>query len=543
MLHLKKINKYNESYSEVTFDDFTKQIKEPFDFNFLIPYSLGCSQRLHKEINQLYAKDKELFYKAYKESPFYNDYRILALSVLNQDATQKLIGIFFTLDENQKSSLTLSLIKVGFKFIYQYINQTNAIDIYEIRDLSLKYAKKHNLSIIYGSCHVFAITLYLCSTFNRKICLEDTLSSVNLIKSSFLTIEYNYSFNALGNVNDSEIKDFINKYKDFPLKKSSALSLNHFITDLNNIFKNDKLKNSQFQLTNEEINNCINEHDFSTGLTKIATFLQLSGINIIDLQNITPISYSDITRMLNYTFYILKDDKSDLTVGNFLGILVLLDALVKDYKTVKNKLLNTSIEETLLEVQNLRFDYHKKIKSLESIESDLIRENESQKNLIKQQQAMINKLEKEKELTLAHAESINHQNIILSQMINEIENINKIINEATDSKKISYAEMINYLSMKKIIIIGGDTKWQSNLSKVLTNIKYLSPTDVNKNLKYIINFDVIFFNPSVNNHSMFYKIQNTLKNSSTPLCYCGIHTNIEKSIEHIYFSLHEKLNS
>ena len=515
----------------MSFDSFEKQFDRKFDFNFFIPYSLGCSELLHNKINEIYSLNKETYHQAYKNSTYFNDDKILSLSVLNQVSTQRLIGILSVVEPLEKEKIILKLIKISFKFIYQYVRRVRSVDIYEIRDISLDYAKKKKLSKIYGSAHVFFITLYLCKVFDKKINLEDNMSSVNLVESSIENIHVTYSFESIGIQNEEDfIKQFKAQYSNFPLKKFDSLSLNHFITNLNHSYKMDRKDTVK---TNEQLNELANKHDFVKGLTIVAVYLGINKINFIDLQNITPIEDSSVNDILNYIHFTQEGKDEKITTGYLLGALSMLNALIMDYKKVKNELLNTSIEDALLEAKNIRELYGSKLNSLQAIERDLIYINSSQKNTIEFQQQEMNNLRKSNELLSERLSKLEEQNFVLNNIVTDIQDISY----TSSSSPINQQMMIEFLSRKKIIVIGGDPKWISQLINTLPNLDNISPDDLNRDLKYISNYEAVFFNYKVNNHSMFNKIKKSLKNSETLLYYCGEFSNIEKNIYYFYSRL------
>ena len=209
--------------SFVTFDKYYELLETEIDFEFFVAYSLGCSNLLHQKIADQYSSNKEKYYSAYKNSPYYKDFRITSLSVSNQLTTQYLIGIINCMDPEEKEKYLLNLIKIPFKFIHNHIVTKTKVDIYYIRDLSLKYAEKNSLSVIFGSIHVFSISLYLCKILNKTILLEHDFFMVNLLRKSFEFVNTPRSFNSL-EINIEEINKFKKNYSNFPLKKNTKLS-------------------------------------------------------------------------------------------------------------------------------------------------------------------------------------------------------------------------------------------------------------------------------------------------------------------------------
>ncbi|MFY2308866.1 hypothetical protein ACOSZE_15525 [Lysinibacillus fusiformis] len=534
-------NSLNAKDSITNFDKYYEILDTEIDFDFYIPYSLGCSNLLHKKIFTQYSLDKEKYYNAYKNSPFYKDIRLTSLSASNQLATQYLIGIISSMNtEEEKNNFLLSLIKIPFKFIDQYIKKNPVVDLYSIRDLSLDYAKKNKLSIIYGSIHVFSISLYLCKYLNKKILLEHDHFTPKLISKTFKVSNTHPTFSLIENNYIDDINKFKATYSNFPIKKFNELSLNHFITELNNIYKNQLVKmNPKTVKTSEQFNELINSHDFNKGLSVLSSFLYYSNIDCIDLQNITSINHEDINNILKFTFMMLDDLNKDdsLNSGFLFGLLIILEAIVRDYKKTKKLLLDTSIEESLLELSNLKQNYQNQLHKLEATENQLSKENLFLQNNTLAQEKEISKLQKENAALLNELTDLKKQNFILNNTINEYKSINDTLLANTNDNAFDFDEIISFLSEKKLLLVGGNPKWYSNLSKVLPNLKYLNPNQLNKNLNYITNSDAVFFHYTVNNHSMFDKVQQILRVSETPIHYCGEHSNLQINLIHFHSCL------
>lgn len=532
-------NSISSKDSYISFDKYYAALEVEIDFDFFVAYSLGCSNLIHEKITFQYSLNKEKYYNAYKKSPYYKDIRLTSLSVSNQLATQYLIGIISCMSPEEKKNYFMTLIKTPFKFIYKYIVNNPVVDIYRIRDLSLEYAKNNKLSIIFGSIHVFSITLYLCKILNKKILLENDYFMVKLLKKSFAVANTLQSFDSL-EIPNEDINKFKKNYSKFPVKKNTKLSLNHFITELNKTAKLDYIAKNNISIkSNEQFNELAYKNDFVTGVTIISTFLSLSEINIIDLQNITSISHEDIQKILILTFDFAQENENNLNLTNegLFGIFIILEALVRDYKKTKQLLLDNSIEEYLLELSNLKLQYQSQITNLQSLENHLSITNQDQKNKICSQENEIFKIQKENNNLLNELAILKEQNLKLNNKINEYESINTTLVARTNEISLNYDEVVNFLLSKKILLVSGNTRWHSKLSKLLPNLKYLQPSQLTKELNYVTNFEAIFFDYTFNNHSMFEKIKQALKDSCTPFYYCGEHSNIKMNLIHFYSCL------
>ncbi|MFB7157487.1 hypothetical protein, partial [Lysinibacillus sp. NPDC056232] len=174
---------------------------------------------------------------------------------------------------------------------------------------------------------------------------------------------------------------------------------------------------------------------------------------------------------------------------------------------------------------------------LQATEHQLSKENLFLQNNTLAQEKEISKLQKENAALLNELTDIKKQNVILINTINEYKSINDTLLANTNENAFDFDEIISFLLKKKLLLVGGNPKWYSNLSKVLPNLKYLNPNQLNKNLNYITNYDAVFFHYTVNNHSMFDKVQQILRVSETPLHYCGEHSNLQINLIHFHSCL------
>ncbi|WP_394187869.1 hypothetical protein [Paenisporosarcina quisquiliarum] len=510
----------------LTYEEFIGKLNN-FDEKFLTILSLASMPKLHHEISSLYDKNKNIYYQNYKNSLYFNDKRILKISVLNQDATRKLIGI----SENQENieKITLNLIKNGYKFVYNYIKNSSTVDLYVLRQKSLKFIIENKLAQTFGSAHLFSIALYLCKHFKKKILIEKDLFIVKLINDSLDQLNQDLMLKDLNGTYEEEIQKFLKMYPGLSLKKNTSLPLNHFLTNLNHIYKLQRAKGLKIIQSDEAFNSLADDHDVLHGLSFIATYLAYNNIDFIDLQNITPVNYNVVEDILKFCYSYSDPQES---VPEKFGMLMITQALINDYKKTKDELLTTSMEEALIAAKSSQESYEAKLSLLKINEENREKEFVLLKSTISQMNNTIDLLNlKNKKVEIRYEKTLEKSNE-LSLQIKELKN--QLANSIKVSLEWDLKNIIKSLSCIKGIIIGGDIKWQRSLFECLPSFKFIEPDELNKDLSFIKNADVIFFNSSYNSHSMFNKVQNEIRNSNLPLHYCGPTTNIEKSIEHIF---------
>jgi hypothetical protein len=130
-------------------------------------------------------------------------------------------------------------------------------------------------------------------------------------------------------------------------------------------------------------------------------------------------------------------------------------------------------------------------------------------------------LKKEKKIQELNAEILS-----LKTTQNELLELKEVSND-TKAIELSEEEMAEYINKNKCVMVGGMNSWQDNLKKYIPSCRFVKPEDLNVDLDFLLNADLVLFNETINNHSMYRKIKSILSNTNIPLCYNGSNTNIK----------------
>jgi len=79
----------------------------------------------------------------------------------------------------------------------------------------------------------------------------------------------------------------------------------------------------------------------------------------------------------------------------------------------------------------------------------------------------------------------------------------------------------NLLKGNKVAIIGGHINWRNNLKKKYPSISVIDGHLETADFSVLKNMDFVFLNVSNMSHSVYYKVINILRNSTTPFDYLG----------------------
>lgn len=125
---------------------------------------------------------------------------------------------------------------------------------------------------------------------------------------------------------------------------------------------------------------------------------------------------------------------------------------------------------------------------------------------------------------------LQRQNTTLSRRLFEEKEKDKELNAlrefafAVQSKYVANEAEINLPEVtrkKKILIIGGHINWRNNLKKKYPSISVMDGHLETADFSVLKNMDFVFLNVSNMSHSVYYKVINILRNSTTPFDYLG----------------------
>ncbi|MEW9939541.1 hypothetical protein AB2T96_19190 [Clostridium butyricum] len=526
-----------------TTDELLSNLNIP-DFDLFLIISIGSHSFLHNQIDDIYSENKELYYDIFKNSKYYNNDYLSKISASNYKHIQEFCGIYLYEKKYNKDTTFFKLAKKGYKVIESIIKNNDIIDIYELRDRFLEYVSKSSHSSTISSYSYFSIAIYFCATYNKKILCDSF--TVNLLKGSFSQIYYSNTFDDLNNSNAQNIKDFIKRYSSLGItKKNFTLPLNDFTVAIGRVYKNELVSNPLIKYSDDKLNELAFKTNFQVGVQTIAAALQLNNIDLIDLLNISSLNYNSLQELLSFSSFVCEDlDISDKSFENYVGMYLILQALIDDYKLIKKNYLVNSYEENLLELSKLKKEYENKITKIEIQEEIQSKTIDNLKIKIADAKNYILQLEKEKNKNNKMILSLENTNRTFEK---ENKKLTEVINNKKDENSVEiksstyFNNIVSFINNTNCIIIGGNINWQNELKKYLPDVKFLSLDDLNRNFNFITSKSIIFFNDSVNSHSMFNKVKSRIENMNIKLLYCTSNTNIMLSLEHIFNELINKV--
>jgi hypothetical protein len=510
------------------------------DFDEFIIMAIGANRYLHEHIEKLYETNREQYYELYKNSKYFKNEKFMTYTALNYEYIQKFAGIFLYEKSADDSTITMDLIKKGYKIVYNFIKDQKAINMIDLRDHFLKTVEDKGYGTTVKSSHVFTIAIYLCTEFNVDIDY-DKEDLIKIVKGSFDQYSVYYKFKKK-ELNDAEIKEYLNKYNDVGINKNGfKLTLNNMLAAIfRQIAAQLAQEDADFEkLDNEQQDKLLLNNTFIKTLDIVNAVLYFCNMDAIDLQSITVLDYNKIRQIAGLCLDSAeKNELPQSSIDMLFALYLILYSLAEEYNVTKNEYLNSAHEETILEVKKLKEKYKSELSSLKDNEETRNREVTRLTNLcdeLKKETVVLNKAKADKENEIT---KLTNQLENLEKEANELRHILDMYrNEYYDEEQVTISKMLEYINTKKCAIIGGHETWQEKLKNKLPNIRFLSADEINKDLSFLANMDAILFNESKNSHSMYNKVKSFAEGSNIPLLMVGKVDNLELSIENIYREL------
>ena len=113
---------------------------------------------------------------------------------------------------------------------------------------------------------------------------------------------------------------------------------------------------------------------------------------------------------------------------------------------------------------------------------------------------------------------LQRQNTTLSRQLFEEKEKDKELNAL---REFAFAVQSKYVANEAEIIIGGHINWRNNLKKKYPSISVMDGHLETADFSVLKNMDFVFLNVSNMSHSVYYKVINILRNSTTPFDYLG----------------------
>lgn len=472
--------------------------KKELDMTLFTIDALLSNEKLHKDINKIYEKNKYKAYKLAKDTVYYNNDYMNMHTIEKLILSRRILGLI-ALDHEENTNNIISLLEKGWGNIAFLIRNKKEVDLSEIVQ---KY--KYMDSIIVGTVVLLLVYYYKKEVMQN----ENTMFFIEQIQ-------------ALSNHHIKHFKKFTFD-KLTKEKKNIAKKIRTRIFEKYGVIKNL-----------DDINVLICEHCLPEVLEKVLYYKQIlieKFLLLDDLMNID-IAVKEIDELCYLYFLIYKNQNAEQA---FLYVAenLYFNTLGGDLKNTKQYFVKNNKETLYLNIEELE------LKNKEYEAENMNLENENKRLTIEN-----NRLEN------SYKENIERENIELK---NEIEKLKSIIDQQKEDMTELYElreqvfqesiEDVGHSEEKKVelpdanvLIVGGVKTWRDKLKVELPeSFKVVNGKNENIDVSIVSNTDLILFNTIGMNHTTFYKIRNEAIKKNTKYKYLKNKTNIGFVKEEIY---------
>lgn len=505
--------------------------------HFLI-LSLGGTPFLHDTIEKMYKENQWEYYEHYRNSELTEDLVIPTYTTKSEEKMKQVAGIVDWCYHHNNFERLFKLIKKGFKFTYQYVEQRKHVDLQEFNHAFMK--KKGGADNV-SDLELFnndIICLYLCYRNEKSCNLRNVAGEIFQmgLKDAYL--------NAITKeINFSKEKQKIYKeqvdalYEEYPIPNKFNDEMN-----ISRLFEYGIERKTEEVIMRDRIANPGEartqafKEPFLREIGALSGWFKALGINEMDLTDQTPFSKEDMD--IVFMEYLIAHDENDIPESSrdlFIVACIWIQALATHYKETKRLYLDESKEEYYSDIKQRESE----IKAKESELRDRERESERKEADLLDR---VKKLEEELRVARKSLKEKDEKTKELQDYSKEVHALRTYLYDQEKSKAEvpvlrSVEDMAGAIEQYKVAVFGGHPNWQQKLKEILPGITMIHVDEINKDLSYIDRMDAVFINTSSFNHSFYRKLMARLSKNETKLYYLEGSTNTERLILKMYDDL------
>lgn len=505
--------------------------QEPQILHQFLSIALGGNSYLHPYIEDYYRKNEWEYYEAYQRSGLKGNPLFLMYTTNSEEKIRQVAGIIEWCYQNRQFSQLDQLIKKGYKFVYQYLQQRPHIDFeHFMRSFAQRHKSKtvKEIELIYQNIVLWYLCIRDNKPFNTKSIawqsfqqvLSSSLNQINLEKHIFSKEMY-----------EKHKEEIVHLYEEYNIPKNPGFdTLGNFLEYL--IKMNlKKIYETTPNCPTEKAEQQVFQESPSKYIGALGGWLKVLKIHEMDATEQVPLTKADLDMVFLEMLYVKKynyitKEEQDL----FFISCLYLKCLSSLYRETKELYLDQAKQDYYVEMKRKESQITKQA-------ADLLRKQQGWELTKKRQQEEIEGLSEE----LRAAHSIIHQ---LEQQIGNLEDYaeevhalrNYVYREEQEDpdQSPSLKTMIEYIQSKRMVIFGGSPNWRQKLKELLPTVEFIDVDEKNRDISKIQRFDAVFINTAVFAHAFYKKIIKELSNSQTPLFYLNGQSNTEKTILEIY---------
>ncbi|CAM3972945.1 hypothetical protein [Mesobacillus zeae] len=495
--------------------------------------ALGCNTFIHPLIDELYSKDEWDYYEAFQKCEWKNKPLFSMYTTKSEEKIRQVAGIVAWSYQSKQFAQVDQLIKKGYKYVYQYMQQHINIDFEHFMRSFAKRQKKNivkEIELIYQNI----VLWYLCVRENKPF------NQTNVAWKSFLEV-LNTSINETEvqnslfskKVRDQHTKEIDELYKEFNIPKNQRFDSLGFLLEY--------LISSSIRKIYETTPGCptkkAEEQVFQDSPAKyigaIGGWLKTLKIHELDATEQVPLTKTDLDNIFLELLYAKKYNHiTNEEQALFFITCLYMKCMSSHYEQTKQLYLDQSKQDYYLAMKLKESRIHEQ-------EAMLIQRQREWHFSNEQKEREIEGLSKNLREAHSKIRQLEQQITNMEDYSDEVHALRNYIHleEQNDShfkSAPSMKTMTEYIQSKRLLIFGGAPIWQQKLKTLFPNIEFVDVTEVNRDISKIQRVDAVFINTKVFSHAFYKKIIKELSKTDTPLYYLNGQSNMEKITEEIY---------
>lgn len=447
-----------------------------FNMNRIFAETLAKNKNIYSKIDEIFDKENLVIESSYSEES------IKSISIEQYKYYKKVTKIMvLSENENKYYKYLLELIKCGWRYVFNYINQNKKVYINKFKDA---YFKKFRNS---EDAMDVIIVFIIMAKGEKKLVEDDIFREVFSSIIEYSVLKHN-DINCFKyeNMDSEEVKELEKDKKTIMQKLNISKFSNN--TDTFSMYSdiNENYGNSPFAVMLETL---VNE---SFSLDDIFN-RNLNDKEIIEIINILHV-YLDYLNEKNDTWDSIEDINNIIPI---MHILVTVKKLILAYEEGRNCFIKNYSEGigALLEKEREKNTLlNKDLRELEGNEEKLREE-------IRLLKAENKKLKEEAiDLKRDRPELVSLRNFIFSK------------SNEDDIKENEITELdIESINAKRGLIVGGSNTWISKMREVLPDWDFIQAGNYNFS-KNLLKRNLVIINAGYISHSLYYKVIETNNN-------------------------------
>jgi hypothetical protein len=503
--------------------------------HFLI-VALGQQDFLHSTIDEIYEKRQLEYYKAFKESGFYNDLLIQRYALKSELYMRKIAGIVEWCYTNDDYELIYKLIKKGYKYAYNYTQQRRYIDIQDFATAFIKRGGGINSVSEIGLFLNAVVVIYLSDKQSKDVGFMNDYGVQFINGIERMNKECYIYMSKQEYLKDSkeEIDDIYKRYnisRSFKVNTVGKLMDLFIMNEEQEVLKKSNLKNY------EELRDNVYQQGMTKYIGALSGWIKTVGFEPMDIAEAHPFNKEELD-VVFYEFLNAKEGNNltDQDQDLFYASCMYLWVFANLYKEAKQLYLNGRQEQDYLNVKEKELILKEKEAFIQKTMDNAQQQMEQMEQKVKRLEEALQKSQKENQILLKENEKINNNE---KEVFALRDFIYKIEAEEVEESSLTVEQMSDELKNLKLVVFGGHPNWQNKMKEVLPNTQFIDVDNLNIDISFTDKSNHVFINTTHFNHTFYEKIMGRLNRNNTTFSYLKGYANTKKTLEEMYQKLYQ----